>query len=854
MNLLEINTSKLLEVLKSDLREGLTEEQAEKNRAEFSDKTKKSLFHSVIEDTLGDVMPIAFVLLSLISFNFQKNLSGWLGLLLFIFVYIGFKVFAYRYTAKITKTVTDSKQKVKVVREGEVKDLEYSDLVQGDIILLGFGDVVPCDALILEQSTLRVSEIQLTGKSAPVIKLAQEDVIRGKGVPYYQCILFAGSVIMSGYARAIVCNTGKDVFDKKNRFTARSRHARHTKLFEIASFISKNVSLMWIIMSALIFITGVVRGEDAFEVFYLTVTLALASFPDFILTLFDLTLSVGSKRLDKKGCVVRDLSAIDRMCDISCIAVDNSRYFRTSSPRPNTVYVNGKKKKFRGGQESDVKEIFSLALLACVSGEESMVYNGTSVENSLVQAGEDIGITRQKLSEDYLVLEKKPYDKDLQMSRVIYFKDGEFYTVSLGSPWAVLKSSYYCEVDGEKKFLSEKEKRSLRELAHNIAEGNEGVVALAVKKIEYKEGEGEIESRSGFTFKGFIGLHTSIKSDSARAVSTALKSSIDIILMSDEAKFTSIGTAKSLSIMKDKDKEITEKEFLAADEGLFRTDIKDYKVYVLFSPEQKARVVSMRKEEGDIVAAAVSSVDDLRLLIESDVSFASEDTSDKAVKENSDIIIKSGFELIPECIKYARSVYRNTRHMLQYFVNYQFVLLFVTLIPLFFNKILFFSPTAIMVYSILAVLPLTVALATENVRGNELKETFGKENQGMNIHNLMLIPAISAFVTGVLVTLSSGFSAGAAFVTLVSSAVFMAWVLSAEDSFDVSIFRNKELIIASVTALFFMFLFLYTPFLNTLIGVKAPDFTTTLLAFFTGMVSAFVSLAIKLMQKYITKK
>ena len=852
MNLLEINTSKLLEVLGSDIKEGLTEEQAERNRAEFSKGKEKSIFRRVIEDTLGDVMTLAFIVLSIISVFFSKDWTAIFALALFIFVYIGFKIYAYRYTAKITKTVTDSKQKVKVVREGEVKELQYSSLAPGDIILLGFGDVVPSDALVLEQSTLRVSEIQLTGKSVPVIKIAQEDVIRGKGVPYYQCILFAGSVIMSGYARAIVCNTGKDVFDKKNRFTSRSRHARHTKLYEIASFISKNISLMWIIISALIFITGVVRGENPFNVFYLAVSLALLSFPDFALTLFDLTLSVGSKRLDKKRCVVRDLSTIDRMCDISCIAVDNSRYFRTSSPRPNTVYVNSKTKKFRGAQESDVKEIFSLALLASVSEDEAMVYNGTSFEKSLISAGEDIGITRKKLLEEYLILEKKAYDKELQMSRVIYFKDGEFYTVSLGSPWAVLKSCYYNESQGEKKELFEKEKRSLRELAHNIAEGNEGVVAIAVKKIEYKEGAGQIESRSGFTFKGFIGLHTSIKADSARAVSACVKSSVDVILMSDEPKFTSIGVAKSLSIMKDKDKEITEKEFLALDEGLFRTEIKDYKVYVLFSPEEKARVVSMRKGEGDIVAAAVSSVDDLRLLIESDVSFASEDISDKPVKENSDVVLRSGFELIPECIKYARAVYRNTRHMLEYFVNYQFILLFVTLIPFIFNKTFLITPSAMVAYSILASLPLSVSLAIENIRGNELKETFGKENQGLNIHNLMLIPAISAFVTGVLVTLSDRFSGGG-YVTLVSSAVFMAWALSIDDTFDTSVFKNKELIISSLAVFIFMFLFLYTP-LNSLIGIKAPTFLFTLFSIFTGMLSGVITVTVKLLQKYITKK
>ncbi len=861
MNLLEINAVKLLEVLKSDPEKGLTSEQVEKNRAEFSSPRQKKGAWYTVKEIFGDVVPLIFVVLSVLSMYYKKDMGGVFSLLLFFGFYLTFKIVVNRYNAKVTDLINSKQSRSRVIRDGKICEVDSSELVQGDIMLVGFGDVVPCDALIINQSTLRVSEVQLTGNSSPVLKLTQEDVIRGKGVPYYECILFAGSVVMSGSARAIVCNTGKDVFDKRNKLTTRSKHARRTKVFEIASFISKNVSLLWLLISAVLFVWGVATGKDVFDVFYLSVSLALVSFPDLVLTLFDLTLSVGSKRLYKKGCIIRDMTAIDRMCDINCIVVDNSRYFRNSSPKPNTVYVNDERKKFRSATDPDVREIFELALTASVSGDGGMNYNGVSVEKSLQRAGEELGITPAVLNEKYLILEKMPYDAPMQMSRAIYFKDGEFYTVSLGSPWAVLKTCIKASKDGEDRILFEREKRALRDLAHSIAEGNEGVVAVAVKKIEYKEGAGQLFSDKGFTFKGYIGLHTSINADAARAVNAVSKSGIDVVLMSNEAKFTSIGFAKSLSIMKDGDMEIAAKDFAEVDEGLFRTEIKKYKVYLSLGSADKVKVVSWRKQDGDIIASAVSSVDDLQLLLESDVSFSSAVMGDNAAIQNSDVVINSGFELIPECIKYARLVYRNTRHVLQYFMSFQFTLLFSAIIPIISLGASAFSPAAIIFYALLTALPLAVSLSTENLRGNELKDTFGKENQGMNLQNLLIIPCITSFIASVVVTLTARLSLnlvsdlyqmrGGALLALVSGTVFLSFVISMDDVFDISVFKNKELIISAAISFALVLLFVLTPFFSSLILVKAPNVKIITLALITGLVPALICMGIKLVKKYI---
>ncbi len=862
MNLLELNANKLLELLHSNADTGLSSEDVVKNRREFAPSTIPSSksYWSVFKNVFSDVMPILFSVASLLALKFEGTGYSWFSLFLFAVVYVVFRYISLRYCTKISALLNKSSTRVRVIREGREMLIDYSELVPGDIMLLGFGDVVPCDALVLWQDSLRVSEVQLTGNTSSVIKISQEAVLSGKGVPYYECIIFAGSVVLSGMARVLVCNTGKQVFDKNNKLTSRSKHARRTRIFEITSFVSRQISLIWILVCFLMFVFGVIEGQSVFNVLYLSLTLAVAALPELILTLFDLTLSVGAKRVYDKGCTVRDMSSLDRMCDISCIIVDDSRYFRTSNPKPSTVYVNDERKRFRSATDEDVRELFELAVVASVGGENGLCYNGISVEHSLVDCAEEMGIPQASLYDKYLLLEKRPFTEENGMSRVIVYRDSEFFVVSIGSPSIVLRTCSYIDNHGAQ-YLGEKERRSVRDMSRVIAQGNEGVVAIAVKKIEYKEGAGQIDNNRDYTLKGYIGLHTAVKADSARAVNVCRKSGIDVVLMTSEGLSTSIGFAKSISLLRDEDKVIENKEYEKLELGVFRADLKSYKVFVWLPPEERAKIASYRKEDGDIIAVTTSGVDDLSLLLEADVSFCPSDVSDEAVRQNSDIIIDGGFELIHECIKYARSVYRNTRHILQYALNFQFVLLFSTLLSILFLGSFTFTPNAIMSYAILVYLPLLFSLAIQGLNGKELKDDFGAQNKSINAQNLLLIPAISAFVSGGVISLSAKAAAivnssseaasGSAFITLVSSAVFMAFALSCEENFDTSVFKNKYLIITALTSFGVLALFTLVPPFEALIGIATPNAQSYALSFATGLVPALVCMGIRLVNKYV---
>ncbi len=866
MNLLEINAEKLISILRTSPDHGLTDKQVQLNRREFADliKYKGHGIQNVFRTVFGDAMLVLFVLLSIFSLDVHGNRSAGVGLILLTLFYFAFQIVSSVYTKRVEERIKPFRRSVCTVRRGGgEQEIEYSELVPGDILVLKKGDVVPCDALVLSQKTLRVLEVQLTGNTSPVVKLTQEDVLSGKGCPYYECILFAGSIVSSGEAIALVCNIGETIFDKKNKLVLRVKHDNRPLIYEKAATIARDISLVWIIICTVTVIVGILKGEELFSLFYLATTLSVATLPDLILTLSDLNIAISTDRLLKKGCAVKNYSAIDRMCDINCVAVDSSRYFRTSSPKPHTVIVGGEKKRFKNGEDSDVMELFELAVVACAgkSGDGGMYYNGVSVEKSLLSSAERLGVGQKKLYEKYLLLERLPFNRENGMSRVIVYRDGKFYLVCLGIPEYILRASSAQRVYGIDKNFFEKDKRRLLEDSRLIAADNEGMVAVSIKEISYKEGTGQIDNPRGSTFMGFIGLHTAIMADAARAVNVCDKSGIDILLMTNEPRHTSVGFADSLAIMKSGEAAIDSLEFEKIDEGLFRADIKKYKVFLSLDSTQKEKVVRFRKSDGDIVAATASNVDDIPLQLEADVSFCVDTVRDDALIRNSDAVLLKGFDLVPECIKYARCIYRNIRHMLEFLMMSQFTLASCAFMFLIFLPKIAFTPAQIIIWSVLVCLPVTFLLSTERVRGTELRATFGEENVNINFQNLIGLPLVTGLGTGLVIALCARLGVlfsesvyacrGASFITAVVSGVMLAFSITGDYNLSKRLFTNKSLILFSFPILLIALMFVYVPSLARSVAMSLPGTKLCVIAVLLGFIPSLLSFAVKLLKKYV---
>jgi len=106
---------------------------------------------------------------------------------------------------------------------------------------------MPCDGVILKRKTLRVLESHVTGCNEPVLKRTREEAL-SIGCPYFECILFSGTVIITGFAEVFVCNTGKNIFDPTNELV-KKQNGEDVKILKKARNVSKQLSLLLMVFS-----------------------------------------------------------------------------------------------------------------------------------------------------------------------------------------------------------------------------------------------------------------------------------------------------------------------------------------------------------------------------------------------------------------------------------------------------------------------------------------------------------------------------------------------------------------------------------------------------------------------------
>ncbi len=874
MNLLEVDISDLCEILGTDLQKGLTSEGAEKNRKEFG---ANRLFESAIRSPgdfatgiFGDIMALLFITLSFFALFLQKDFTALVCLFMTVGGYFIFQSAAYMITRRIYRRIDrDRAMRCKVKRDGKIMTLDTDMLVPGDILLLHQGDILPCDALVINQSMLRVLETNVTGTKVAMIKKAQSDIIRGQDSkrPYFECMLFAGSIITAGQAEAFVCNVGKNVFDHKNENVRKSNKGYMPQIHKTAMFFARQISLVWILICFLIFTVGVVLHQDMFSMFYLASALVMASVAESISTLSELAIAVQIDRLYKKQCVLKNPASIDRLCDVNCIIINSGKYLLHNHIVPDTYTVDEWIYSFEE-TPAKAKDLFSACMMSApggyADGNNSILYNGKSIEPSLIDAADTLKISRSGVLKDSFVVYHH-FDVTTGISNAVILKDQRYHIVSRGPINAILARCSHRELGGETVFMNETDRLRLRDLGKTMAFSSDLVIGIATR-VEKELPEGGVDKDYGdLIFKGFVGLYTPIRVEAAKAVNLCAKADIDVLLITDEFPETAFGLAKSVSIVRQEDcqRAISERDYLKIDKGLFVSDLHHYKVFSRLSSHQKQEIIRYHKDTGNIVAAVTQGLEDALPQMESDISFVQSNEPSAAVRYTADVLMRNhSFEVIPECIRCARTIYHNIRHMLQYILMLQFVLASVTFISILTEGKTVMTPALLLTFGMAVCLPAACAIVMENDPRHTLKRPPGYEALNLNLVNLFAIPFVCGVSCGIVTVLAyhlaglwgqgGGGQLSAAVVTMCAAGYFVVLAFRQDNSLFLHFAFFHSSLTAALCLCFAAILFLvYASPMNTLLGTAKIPFGIFMLALGLSLVPMLICELLKYFLNHI---
>ena len=213
---------------------------------------------------------------------------------------------------------------VKVRREGQVREISARELVPGDIILLEAGNVIPADARLLESVNLHTQEAALTGESEPVEK--NPALLKGENLPLgdRRNMVHMGTEVTYGRGLAVVTDTGMDTELGHIAEMIQTVEREPTPLQRRLEQLGRGLAVISLAIVTVVFVLGLLRGEDARLMFLTAISMAVAAIPEGLPAVVTIALALGAQRMLKRRALIRKLPAVETLGSVTVICSDKT--------------------------------------------------------------------------------------------------------------------------------------------------------------------------------------------------------------------------------------------------------------------------------------------------------------------------------------------------------------------------------------------------------------------------------------------------------------------------------------------------------------------------------------------------
>ena len=549
-----------------------------------------------------------------------------------------------------------SAPKSRVLRNGRVHVIETEDVVAGDIIILRSGDMIPADARLIESVNLACEESALTGESLPLDKDHNAKPLEDCPVGDRKTMVFAGTVVVSGRAKAIVTATGMHTEMGRIAESLLESGQTETPLQIKLAKTGKTLGIAAVIMCTVIFLLGIARHFSPMFMFMTAVSLAVAAIPEGLPAVVTIVLAIGVQRMVRRRAVIRKLPAVETLGSASVICSDKTGTLTQNKMRVIETYSDNDK---------------LMLAYACLCNdtivemrEGGPEFLGGPTETALVSAAYESFISKPDLDKELPRVMEIPFDSKRKLMTTVHMDGDGYLLITKGA----------CDVLIEKTALSDKKRRDVL-AKNNIMAGR----ALRVLAIGYKRfadlpeslSEGELPAmEEGLNFLGLMGLMDPPRPEAASAVKLCKKAGIKPVMITGDHVITARAIAESLGILDAGAKAMTGAELSKLTEAELTEVIDEYTVFARVSPEHKVQIVKAFQAKGHIAAMTGDGINDTPALKAADIGCAMGITGTDVAKGAADmILLDDNFATIVEAVREGRSIYQNIRKAVHFLLS-----------------------------------------------------------------------------------------------------------------------------------------------------------------------------------------
>lgn len=667
-NWYEASVSKTLEHFNANENTGLSENEAVNRQKtygknEFDKQEKTSLIKDILHH-LKDISTIILLLAALLSLGMAlKDGHGFIEPVVIVSIVILNLVLAItqeRSAEKALEALTSlNSPDCIVLRDGVQKEMDTTELVPGDTIILQLGSIVPADARLITSTNLQVDESALTGESEPSEKNA--DLLLQGTVPLGDQLnmVFSGCHVTSGHGVAVVTGTGMHSEMGKIAGYLNNSQKIKTPLQRRLEKVAKSISMIAIIAAVLLLVIGLLQGESFWSMVTLAATLAVAAVPETLNLIVTLSLSQGVKNMVNKNALIRKLSAVETLGNTSVICSDKTGTLTQNLMTIEKLWLPGEEpfgaEEEFGQKEKELLTRFALASNATVQMENdgTMTIMGNPTEKAIMRLLHEKGLSKQSISEQFRLVGEIPFSSERKMMTIVLEDTSGGYIILTKGALDRLPVNKF----------DERMEEAVSHVHELFAKEALRVLALGIRHVdEMPDMDRPEEIERELTLCGLIGLIDPARPEAAQAVERAKMAGIRTIMITGDHAVTASAIAKNIGILGENEKVLTGQQLKdMSDEELCR-DIHHYSVYARVSPEDKIRIVEAWQENGEVVSMTGDGVNDTPALKAADVGVSMGRTGTEVAKSASDMVLTDdNFATIIDAVSEGRNVYSNIR-------------------------------------------------------------------------------------------------------------------------------------------------------------------------------------------------
>jgi Ca2+-transporting ATPase len=511
---------------------------------------------------------------------------------------------------------------------------------------------------------------------------------------------FMGTMAVRGSGVGVVVHTGMSTEMGRIAHLLDSTEEMETPLQHRLEQLGKVLIVVALGLTALVVVTGIVHGHDAYRMFLAGVSLAVAAIPEGLPAIVTIALALGVQRMIRRRAIVRKLPSVETLGCATVICSDKTGTLTQNKMMVTHVWADGRMVQVAGNgyepvgtfvaggrtlKPADYQPLRRLLEISALCNNARLLQNGKGgrlkrkqsewridgdpTEGALLVLAAKGGFTRESLAADWKRVKELPFDPErMMMSVLLERKDGSHMLYTKGAPDVLLKRCTHIVYQGKILPLTEVLKSQVLKVNEELAGMALRNLGFAYRELERGAVEGsEASLERHLTFVGLSGMIDPPREEVKEAIRVCRQAGIKTVMITGDHQLTAVSIAKELGILRPGSLTVTGQDLYNMSDEVLKKKVNEIDVYARVSPEHKLRIVRALQHAGHVVAMTGDGVNDAPAIKAADIGISMGVTGTDVSKEASSLVLADdNFATIVEAVKEGRNIYDNIRKFISY--------------------------------------------------------------------------------------------------------------------------------------------------------------------------------------------